>query len=177
MVAALDTPALRTAAVDLVTQADERLWSDPGWRRELSHWMHPDRQGDGMYVPGPTQLAAELITRSFDLGNGVAARHAQVLEGSPLLLLLGTAADTPVEWLRCGQALQHLLLFACTRGIFASFLNQPTYDARTRMELQARCASAGVPQVLLRLGFHAGELHATPRRTASSVLEVDWTQP
>jgi hypothetical protein len=50
-------------------------------------------------------LAGPIVMRTFDLGGGRAAQEGQLTEGSPVLAVLGTEADTPVEWLTAGQAI------------------------------------------------------------------------
>lgn len=53
-------------------------------------------------------LAGPIVMRPFDLGGGKAAQEGQLAEGSPVLAVLGTKADTPVEWLTAGQAIAFL---------------------------------------------------------------------
>jgi nitroreductase len=164
----------REAAAALVAEGDRQLWSDPHWRRELSSWMHPQRQREGFAIPGMPQRAAELVVRSFDLGTGIAAHNRQLLQGSPLLLVIGSKADEPCEWLRTGQALQRVLLTACAMGLQASFLNQPVHVDGLRSRLRELAPEALVPQILLRLGRPASELAAVPRRSLQSVCDVAW---
>jgi len=102
----------REAAVACISEADELLWNEPSWRREIASWMHPQREHEGFAIPGLSRKSAELVVRSFDLGSGVAARDSKLLEGTPLLLVVGTAGDEPADWLHCGQALERVLLTA-----------------------------------------------------------------
>src|SRR5690606_13224426 len=43
----------------------------------------------------------------------------------PLVAVLGTADDTPLDHLRAGQALQRVLLTATADGLAASMVSQP----------------------------------------------------
>lgn len=173
----LDTEELRTAVVTLIGEADLLLWRNPSWRRELAAWMHPQRRNEGFSIPGMARPAAELIVRSFDMGEGVAARHAQLLQGSPLIAVLGTDEDDVVAWLNAGQALERVLLRACADGLQASFLNQPVVVPTLRDRLRTLIPSVGIPQIVLRLGYPASDLAPARRRPLQDVVQDDWPVP
>jgi hypothetical protein len=164
----------RRRLVELVEQADQQLWKDTHWRRELSAWMHPRRKGEGFGIPGLAHAAAQLVARTFDLGGGVPASGEQLLAGSPVLVVLCSPGDAPVDWLATGQALQRVLLRACTDGLQASFLNQPLHLARHRDHVARMVPHAGVPQLVLRLGRPVDELAPVVRRPLDQVMDLDW---
>jgi hypothetical protein len=166
----------RFRAADLVAEADLRQWPNREFRRELSRWLAPNNSGrrDGIpgYAHGRGNLASKaepLIVRTFDLGRGLAARDRDIALYSPVLAVLGTAADTRVDWMRAGQALSAVLLRARVEDVWASFLNQTIEVAETRDALGALTNRAGYPQILLRLGF-GQEVPPTPRRSVRQVL-------
>lgn len=162
--AVLDDDERRHALAELVARGDHLQWETPSWRRELALWMHPRREGDGLVVPGAAAAVTRAVVRSFDMGDGVGAKDRQLAEGSPLLTVLGTPGDTPADWLRAGQALQHALLVGVANGLQASYLNQPVETPELRGRVQALAPEAGVPQLVLRWGHAEGELPASPRR-------------
>jgi hypothetical protein len=86
-------------------------------------------------------------------------RHAQVA-------LLWTAWDRREDWLRAGQALQHVLLTATEYGVRTSMLHQAVewmdLRAATVGERRRRC-----PQLLIRFGY-GPEGGRTPRATADA---------
>jgi hypothetical protein len=90
-------------------------------------------------------------------------------EEFPQLAVLSTARNTPVDWLRAGQALQRVLLTATSRGIASSPLTQPleTTDAWLTRDPRSGCES---PQMILRLGYGL-PVPATPRRPVPDVLD------
>lgn len=163
----------REAAADLIAQADQIEWADPVWRREMSSWMHPQRRNDGFGVPGLSRLAGQLVARTFDLGAGVAAHDRQILEGTPLLFVIGSPADQESDWLRAGQALERVLLTACSRGLQASYLNQPLHIASSRAAIRDLAPDALLPQVLLRLGRPMDETPASARRPTQDIFAAD----
>jgi nitroreductase len=159
------------AVAELVAEADRALWADPSWRRELALWMHPSRSRDGLVFPGLPAKLADAVVRTFDMGEGQAAKDRELADGSPLLAVLGTVRDTPKDWLAAGEALQGVLLTARKAGLQASFLNQPIQVAEQRPRLQSMLIHAGFPQVLLRLGYPSEEATPSSRRPLSEVID------
>lgn len=87
----------RQAVARLVAKGDAIQRNNPRWRRELAAWMHPRRRGDGLTVPGLVAPVAQTIVRTFDMGNGIGAKDRQLVEGSPVLAVLGTERDGAVD--------------------------------------------------------------------------------
>lgn len=161
----------RPLAGALVAEGDRAQWDDPRWRRELAMWMHPRRDGDGLAVPMLAAPLAQAVVRSFDMGNGVAAKDEQLLLGSPWLTVLATAADDPHAWLQAGQSLQRALLVACRHGLQASYLNQPVEVPALRTRLQSLLGITDHPQLLIRWGCPTETLRPAARRPLAAVLE------
>ncbi len=166
----VDVDEKRQEVAVLVAEGDAIQWSDPSWRRELAAWMHPRRQGDGLTVPGLVAPVVQFAVRSFDMGNGLGAKDNKLADESPVLAVLGTEGDAVVDWLQAGQALQRVLLLACSQGLQASYLNQPIQVASLRPRLQHLIGRHGFPQILLRLGYPAEEVPAAPRRRVTEVI-------
>jgi iron-sulfur cluster repair protein YtfE (RIC family) len=168
--------AQREGLADLVAAADRQQAGDPSFRRELASWLHPNRTHarDGMpgYAFGKSGLASAvgpLVVRTFDWGRGRAAKDEQLALGSPVLALLTTRGDETADWLAAGQALAHVLLRATIDDVVASFLNQPVEVDALRGRL-AGIVGAGVPQLVLRLGY-ACAVRPTLRRPVEDVLD------
>lgn len=161
----------RSLLADLITEADHVQFSSPRFRRELASWIDPHRRGDGMpvYAAGipalldhATPIAASVV-RTFDLGNGLAAMHQQLVEASPLLICIGTTRDDVAAWLEAGQALQHILLVAARAGYTASYLNQPIEIAHLREQLATTLGLTSQPQQLIRVGIGPETQHSLRR--------------
>ena len=168
---AITSEQARQDVAALVTEGDSIQWANPSWRRELAAWMHSRRKGDGLTVPGLIAPVAQAVVRTFDMGKGVGAKDRQLAEASPLLAVLGTDGDGVVEWMRAGQALERVLLKAYQEGLQASYLNQPIQVPSLRPKIEHILTSAGLPQILLRLGYPDEEVPATPRRQLDEVIE------
>src|SRR5437764_15032523 len=67
--------------------------------------------GDIMSLIGP------FVIRTFDMGKGRAAKDRDLATGSPVLAVLGTKSDEPLDWIIVGMALARMLLLARSHNI------------------------------------------------------------
>jgi hypothetical protein len=96
-------------------------------------------------------------------------RRTARFEPAPTVGVLYTATDTPIDWLRAGQALERVLLTATVRGLSNTPSTAPTELPALR-SLLADTGDGRAAQVVLRLGY--GDLCAqTPRRPIREVVE------
>lgn len=132
-------PVLRSehgALVARLTQeADAMQNADPAYRAELRRWTtrHP-AHGDGVppsvvpHVDGTQHDAVPI--RDFDT-QGAGALPAETGSGiEQTLLLLATGSDTPLAWLRAGEALERLLLELTRLDWVVSPITQPIETPR-----------------------------------------------
>ncbi len=168
----------RCQIAELVAEADRRQFASAAFRRELAAWLHWNRtrSRDGMpgYALGTgdlASLAGPLVVRTFDVGEGRAAKDRELADHSPLLAVIATPHDTPADWLAAGQALDRVLLRAAANGIGVSYLNQPVEVMELRSVLAVTLGTTFAPQVLLRMGLvPPGTPRPTPRRPVGDVL-------
>ena len=106
--------------------------------------------------------------RDLGLGDDPERRVAQ-FERTPTVALLSTTQDSPVDWVRAGQALQRALLVATNEGIAASFMNQPLELPDLRWLVRSPITGRGHTQMILRMGYGV-PVPATPRRPLDQVL-------
>jgi nitroreductase len=91
-------PARKAAVAALVADGDRAQFADPAFRRELGAWVHPRRTGDGISgsafgMPDVLSPAGALVIRTFDMGDGIAAKDEQIAAASPALLVVATEGD------------------------------------------------------------------------------------
>jgi hypothetical protein len=169
--------ALRPVIADLIAKGDRYQWVDREFRREVASWMRPNRGPVHDGLPGRVFGMSNFVARLAPTVLGwlplgfAQARHDRALAmEAPLLVSLGTEADTPRDWMAAGQALQLVLLVAAVHGISASFLNQPVQVREFRQRLRVALGVRGYPQIILRMG-EAPSTASTPRRDLSEVLD------
>ena len=155
----------RQAVIDLIVAGARIQRADPQWRDERGSWRllqsAPPDDRPPNNIPQPSERGAA--------GGSEVERDRTLAESASLLAVLGTAADTPHDWLIAGQALAHVLVRAAAEGVAASFLNQPIQVTALRPTLSAILAQPGYPQLGLGLGY-GREAPPTPRRDVDDVL-------
>jgi len=154
----------------VISDAEQDLLADPGYRAELARWVGGNRDRDGIpsSALGPRDLVGHTPVRDF-----APDRHQSLgydwFEEHPQLAVLSTAAGTRKDWLHAGQALQRVLLVATARGIAVAPLTQPLETADAWLVRDPR-ERAEQPQLILRLGYGL-PVPQTPRRPVTDVVD------
>jgi len=170
----VDKPArgwwLRMATNDATAADDE----DVARTAERRRWVGGDRKSDG--VPssalGSRVAGGNPVVRDLAATEADAARPVAVFEREPQLAVLATRYDGPIEWLRAGQALEHVLLDATARGLSTSLLNQAIEHEELRVQINDPLGPWQRQQVVIRFGF-GPQVPPTPRRAVDDVLIRD----
>lgn len=161
---------------ELVREAEDVHRTAPGRVAELVRWTRPsggDRR-DGVpfdacpYHPDSVLLAGRDflgLTRSMPRPPFVWPAR------TGLVAVLTTQRDTRRDWLRAGQALQRVLLYATAHRAAAAFHTQPLELPHLRAQIRTTVACGRFPQVILRLG-HATRGRPVPRRPVPDVLSA-----
>lgn len=173
-------PPQKAALAALVEEADQQQLGDPAFRDELSRWLAPpgSLRRDGIpFVEkeygSSVPLSHLRVLRSPVLGEVFGVLEEALVRGAPVVAVLGTERDDAESWLRCGEALEAVLLHATTLGLSAAFLNQVLEIPALRARVAALVPEAGHPQMVLRLGVPAEPIERrAPRRNVADVLEV-----
>lgn len=154
---------------EIANSADRVLRRDFRYQAEFSGWTHADQAPDGVPVSAGAPLAEPqdlLPQRAFGERQRAAGRD---FEPEPLVAVLGSAADRPIDQIMAGQALQRVLLTATDAGLASSMMSQPIEVPAARDQLRRSLSRTGTPQMAVRIGYGAkGRL--TDRRTLDEVL-------
>ncbi|MET8765693.1 nitroreductase family protein [Streptomyces sp. NPDC004658] len=155
----------------LTAAAEARNRADPARTAESRAWITAPGANVPYGIPltalGPQDADGRTPVRDFTgrlpaphLPDRRFERHTQVA-------LLWTTRDRREDWLRAGQALEHVLLTATAHGVRTSMLHQamewPDLRAAARLP-QPRCR----PQLLVRYGY-GPDGGRTPRASARTV--------
>ena len=164
----------RDGLAELVARATCTQFADRAWRAELASWMKPAAAGDGLLAAGVGGAIGRQVVRWFDVGKGQALAGAAAVRDAPLVAVLSTGGDTPADWLRMGEALEHLLLAGATQGLQARYVNQPCQVEAARQHLRSDLGLTGFPQLVVLLGVPVD----SPRRpSVRRPLEAVLAQP
>lgn len=172
----LDDLTSQSRLAELVREAERLRRHSPAYLAELRRWtrLGDDLRDDGVpaaacgFHPDCTALAGRDFTD--------VTRHPET--ASPpgkwpartgLVVLLTTPHDGCQDWLRAGQALQRVLLYATGHKVAAGFHTQPLEFTGLRAKVRAVVPSGQHPQMILRLGYTHDRVR-TPRRPVADVL-------
>jgi nitroreductase len=126
-------PAETARVLALTAEAERRNLADPLRSAESRSWSH-------RHQDGPLGTVPALLEPAGRPGTG------------PLTLVLGTAHDRRADWLRAGQAMQHVLLLATAHRVRCSLPHQPVEWPDLRLALRQAHHGPGHVQMVLRLG-------------------------
>lgn len=157
-----------------LTAEGERLGvANPRRAAESRRWVK-DGAGDGLPAAalGPHDAESRLPVRDFaGLRPSTPRRPAVPFERRPVIAVLATPHDARADWLRAGQALEHVLLVATARGLRSSLLHQAVEWPDIRWALRDVRSGPQHVQMLIRLGY-GPEGAPTPRRPVAAVLDT-----
>ncbi|MBC6445812.1 Acg family FMN-binding oxidoreductase [Actinokineospora xionganensis] len=168
----VERPPEVDAVAALIRRADTVQSEDPAYRAELRDWVHGDvNRLDGVPTRalGPRARTPGLITLRRFTDDEDPSRE-RPFEQQPLLAVLTTPGDAPIDQVQAGKAMQRVLLTAADLGLCSSFLSQPIEVPAVRAALRA-LLRAGSPHVVLRLGYGYGG-SPVPRRPISEVTRL-----
>jgi nitroreductase len=161
-----------STVLQLAAEAGEELSADRAHQAELRRWM-TDGAVDGIpswALPIPPQHAPAPVRDTDLLAAAARARGPRgAYERHPQLAVLTTERDEPEDWLRAGEALQHVLLVATLNGLAASFLYQIIERDDMRADGKRAWPWPEHPQMVIRLGYGPGAL-PTPRRSLADIM-------
>nr|WTA65597.1 nitroreductase family protein [Micromonospora sp. NBC_00855] len=164
-------PVTRNAILGLGHQAERRLRTSGRYRAELSRWTRPaSGRHDGIPAAaiGPWDALERMPIRDFGLVHPQPWRTSEFFEAHPTIAVLATLGDGPHDWVRAGQALQHVLLAATRLRLATTPISQPVEVPAIR-ELLTDTAAGRWAQMIIRIGY-GPQAAVTPRRPLSEVL-------
>jgi hypothetical protein len=169
----------RDDVLDLAAAADRAQTLetfDPQWREEMAYWAGGVR-GEGLGIPAsaiPAEAPQTTVPgRDFGVHGDlqVSAEH----DGAATYGILFGPGDTPMAWLRGGEALSAGWLVAIEMGISLVPLSAAIEVDITRAIIRRLISGLGEPLLLMRLGHpdpdRAGPPH-TPRLEPSQTIEI-----
>jgi hypothetical protein len=165
-------PMLAVAAA----RAGETQRADPAHRAELARWIdRPPGTPDGV----PASTAVHRVPRRVPLRR-LTLDPAAGLPAEPggdqgaVYAVVAAPGDTPLDWLRCGEALSAVLLTAVTEGLASAPMTDVIEVPATRAMVRRLLDGAGHPGAVVRLGVapDTAPVAAAPRRAAGEVIDA-----
>ncbi|MGC0400484.1 hypothetical protein RKD27_003128 [Streptomyces sp. SAI-126] len=168
-------PVETAGLLRLTAEAERRNRVDTDRAAESNLWVHRDLEphsdvGLPRAVLGPQDAREHLPLRDFTAQRHTERLVARPFEAAPVVAVLITEHDRRADWLRAGQALQHVWLLATAHGLRVSLLHQALEWPDLRRSLSPTPGRTGPVQMLIRLGY-GPEGPASPRRAPIVVLD------
>jgi hypothetical protein len=169
----------KNALAELIVQGDRIQLSDKRFIRELVSCIRLNtsrrrRSNIPRYVSGISNfmsMISPFIIKTFNINKKQAEKDRELAATSPVLAVLGSPSDEPLDWINTGMALANILLLASSENVCCSFLNQPIQISQLRPKLlDVIRKNKGFPQVLLRMGYSSEQIRPSPRRNVEEVL-------
>lgn len=163
----------RERLLHLTAEAERWNTTDPARSTESRGWVQgPGAQPYGIPAAalGPQDASGRLPMRDFSAIRPAEHLPPAVFESEPCIAALATARDLPLDWLRAGLALEHVLLLATAHRVRASLLHQAMEWPHLRWAARDPRRGPGYTQMLIRLGY-GPEGAPTPRLAVSAVLD------
>jgi nitroreductase len=156
----------------LAAGAGRDLAADAEHEAELRRWVGVDRQ-EGIPVealpPRPISQPSPVRDTDWLAATAEFPRPSATFEEIPQLAILATNADEPEDWLRAGEALQHVLLVATRRDVSASFLYQLVERDDMHEAEEPRWPWPEHRQMVIRLGYGTPPVPVPRRDTKAEV--------
>ncbi len=163
-------PPLVERLLVVTAKAELRNRRDADRATESRRWTGHGRDvGLSTAVLGPQDSFERLPMRDFGAHRHPEELASDAFERAPVIALLSTAHDRRADWLRAGQALQHVLLVATAHHLRTSLMHQALEWIDLRRELVVGHAPFSHAQMLVRLG-HGPPGAPSERRTARHLL-------
>lgn len=151
----------------LESRADALLFANPAYREELA-----DAVGAGLLKTSwLISKLGQFAVGHLPVGARMAHGDAERLASAPLVALLTTRNDRPVDAVQAGEAFMRIALVAESRDVRVQPVSQVLEVEETRAGI-ARLFDLGdrVAQHLFRLGHAEAEAQPAPRRPLASFL-------
>ncbi|MFE6648855.1 Acg family FMN-binding oxidoreductase [Nocardioides sp. NPDC057772] len=164
---------LRPVVLSALETARAHQSTDEAYLAELYSWT---RGGTEDGIPESSLLAAGSDPSSYSRfpAGTLADDYDDAGPSAEEWLVLATASDDPLSWLRTGEALDAIWLSCTTSGLALVPYTQPIEIGSTRRTLQHDLlGDNSCPQVLVRIGWPQRlrpPLPPTPRRAVDDIL-------
>ena len=164
----------RLEVARLLWEAEAELADNPAYRAELRDWtteLAGRRDGlSSRSYPTTSGERGEIPLRDFGVKVGGLMPPVADSGRDQCLLILASAEDSRLAWLRAGEALERLWLEATRLDHVASLFTQIVEVPELREELRTRLGLTGEPLLLLRVGQAAPNV-ATNRFELDQLIE------
>jgi nitroreductase len=170
-----------------VSWADRVERHDSAYVAEMSRWLYDadvhnnDTHADGIPAAAIPHVTAghprhtDIPLRDFEVGVSGREQIQADVDERPLIAILLTESDTPLEQLAAGEAMMRLMLQAELAGLASCPLSQAVDLLAFRSRVQTLMGWTAYPQMMFRLGYPPRDQPVgarSPRRPVADQLDI-----
>lgn len=146
------------------------------FRKELADWLRNNYVycEDGIPInttdmPVPSLIAASLV-RLLDIGPVKAKNDKKKMIESPLIAVVSTREDGPLQWVRSGEVFENVQISASKNGIASAVLVAAVEEGELYKKIQQALNTNFRPQIVFRLGYAEKQSIHAPRVPVEKLL-------
>jgi hypothetical protein len=164
-----------------ISRADRSEREDPAYAAEMAQWVRRDpERPDGVptsvipAVPIDRPRHTDIPLRDFELGIPGTQLISTGIDERPLIGVIFTGGDSPLERLRAGGSMMRLMIHAELDDLATCALSQAVDLLFFRSQLRTVMSRTGYPQMMVRIGQKPDSAAAamTARRPVDDVLTI-----
>jgi hypothetical protein len=164
-----------------ISRADRSERDDPAYAAEMAEWVRRDSdRPDGVptsvipAIPIDRPRHTDIPLRDFELGIPGTQLISTGADERPLIGVIFTDGDSPLERLRAGGSMMRLMIQAELDGLATCALSQAVDLLFFRSQLRTVMSWTGYPQMMVRIGQKPDSAAAplTARRPVDDVLTI-----
>ncbi|HKL24544.1 MAG TPA: hypothetical protein VJ912_04360 [Candidatus Nanoarchaeia archaeon] len=134
----------------MVYKGDIQQFSNPKYRKELSHWIKKGVMGGGKIY----NAISAFFVSNFNLGKSIGKKDSLLIKSSPVYAVLGTKKDRVRDWIDIGISYEKIALYLTSKGISNHPMNQGLLELKNnRKKISKMCNKMDYAQFGFRIGY------------------------
>lgn len=169
----------KSIIADIVNIAQIEVMEEGLFREELSHYIKSNLTKSKIGMPGFTLgmpllvslIASRLIKRINMSKKTIKKDDALLKKFTPSFVIISTAVDDKISWIKVGQLFERIWLKAVSRGLSCAPLAAPVQVGEYFKEIQKILNLKHRPQIFFRMGYCDNSVKHSPRLDIADVLK------
>lgn len=144
---------------EITLQGIEIAYNDPGFRREMSEWMHNNYSktkegifGHTLRLSNVMSIFFPIAVRYLNIGKKVAALNGKSWQSSSGAIVISSSNENPEQWMKIGRLAEHFMLELPLRGLQTSIFAAGIESGDLQKEIKSAVKTKYSPQFLFCVG-------------------------
>ena len=167
--------------IEVVERGVEKAMKNKNFRKELSRYKKHNLTSSFVGMPGFDMgyslffsIIFPYIIKFFPIAPLVKVKDRKLLlDGTPNLVIISTATNSPIEQVSAGSMLVEIMLIAEKFGAATHFMAAAIYDNEISRQLGSVLGIQGIPQGFLRIGYSEKKPLHSPRLPVDKIIKYE----